>query len=61
MPARGNPSRPTTPTLTAAHWLAVDLSHLGDHEQARALAEDTLARHRRTLGPDHPAQGGDLD
>jgi hypothetical protein len=41
-------------TLTAAHWLAVDLSHLGKHEHARALAENTLTRRRETLGPDHP-------
>ena len=28
-------------------------SELGEHEQARALAEDTLTR-RRVLGEDHP-------
>jgi hypothetical protein len=30
------------------------LSRLGQHEQARQLEEDTLARRRRVLGPDHP-------
>jgi tetratricopeptide repeat protein len=27
---------------------------LGQHEQARQLAEDTLTRCRRVLGTDHP-------
>ncbi|MCA1709751.1 MAG: tetratricopeptide repeat protein [Actinobacteria bacterium] len=31
-------------------WLA----ELGEHEQARALTEDTLTRRRRILGEDHP-------
>jgi hypothetical protein len=30
------------------------LAELGEHEQARALAEDTVARRRRVLGDDHP-------
>jgi hypothetical protein len=32
----------------------MDLAALGEHEQARALHEDTLARRRRVLGDDHP-------
>jgi len=32
------------------------LAELGEHEQALALAEDTLARRRRVLGEDHPTQ-----
>jgi hypothetical protein len=27
---------------------------LGEHEQARALNEDTLTRRRRVLGDEHP-------
>jgi hypothetical protein len=34
--------------------IAIRLAALGEHEQARALAEDTLTR-RRVLGDDHPA------
>ncbi|WP_285223066.1 tetratricopeptide repeat protein [Frankia nepalensis] len=30
------------------------MANLGDHQAARTLAEDTLARHRRVLGDDHP-------
>ena len=45
----------TTPTpCDSANNLAIDLSALGEHEQARALDEDTLARRRRVLGEDHP-------
>ena len=32
---------------------AVGLVQLGEHERARALAEDTLTRSRRVLGDDH--------
>ena len=41
-------------TLASAGNLARDLSALGEHEQARDLDEDTLARRRRVLGDDHP-------
>ncbi|GAB1510969.1 tetratricopeptide repeat protein [Actinophytocola sp. KF-1] len=30
------------------------LYQLGDHDGARALGADTLARRRRSLGPAHP-------
>ena len=30
------------------------LGRLGEHQAARELAEDILARHRRVLGEDHP-------
>ncbi|MEU1619103.1 tetratricopeptide repeat protein, partial [Streptomyces sp. NPDC005722] len=33
--------------------LAIRLAELGEREQARALAEDTLTRQRRVLGDDH--------
>src|SRR3712207_6054188 len=37
-------------------WAAGDnfVVRLGEHEQARKLDEDTLARRRRVLGDDHP-------
>jgi len=41
-------------TLDSATRLAVRLGSLGEHEQARALTEDTLTRYRRVLGEDHP-------
>ena len=31
-----------------------DLANLGEHQAARDLDEDTLARRRRVLGADHP-------
>jgi hypothetical protein len=34
--------------------LAHDLHALGEHQAARDLNEDTLARRRRVLGEDHP-------
>jgi tetratricopeptide repeat protein len=42
-------------TLTSAGNLAGVLFHLGERQQARELAEDTLARQRRALGDDHPS------
>ncbi|ONH59920.1 hypothetical protein CcI49_14490 [Frankia sp. CcI49] len=39
--------------LAAAHSDASELSDVGDHEAARTLDEDTLARRLRVLGPDH--------
>ena len=41
-------------TLTSANNLASDLRNLGEHQAARELDEDTLARRRRVLGEDHP-------
>jgi tetratricopeptide (TPR) repeat protein len=41
-------------TLRSANNLAIRLGALGEHEQARALDEDTLNRRRRILGDDHP-------
>ena len=41
-------------TLGSAYNLAIWLAALGEHEQARALDEDTLTRRRRILGEDHP-------
>jgi hypothetical protein len=41
-------------TLTSAGNLADDLRNLGEHQAARELHEDTLARYRRVLGDDHP-------
>ncbi|HET9255937.1 MAG TPA: FxSxx-COOH system tetratricopeptide repeat protein [Pseudonocardiaceae bacterium] len=40
--------------LATALDLAIVLSELGEHEQARALDEDTLTRSRRVLGEGHP-------
>ena len=39
-------------TLTSARNLAADLTNLGEHQAARELDEDTLARRRRVLGED---------
>ncbi|WP_051102561.1 serine/threonine-protein kinase [Parafrankia elaeagni] len=41
-------------TLAAANELALRLSALGRHEEARELDEDVLGRLHRQLGPDHP-------
>jgi hypothetical protein len=41
-------------TLRSAINLALLLSQLGDYQQARHLAEDTLTRARRVPGEDHP-------
>jgi acetyl-CoA carboxylase alpha subunit len=41
-------------TLHSTDHLAAALRELGQHEQARQLAKDTLTRMRRTLGNDHP-------
>ncbi|WP_327722148.1 FxSxx-COOH system tetratricopeptide repeat protein [Streptomyces sp. NBC_00490] len=41
-------------TLRAAHSLARAYDDTQDHERARALDEDTLARLRRLYGEDHP-------
>ncbi|MFF4277162.1 FxSxx-COOH system tetratricopeptide repeat protein [Streptomyces sp. NPDC001536] len=41
-------------TLRAANNLARAYGDTQDHERARALDEDTLARHRRLCGDDHP-------
>jgi tetratricopeptide (TPR) repeat protein len=41
-------------TLRAAHNLARAYDDTQDHERARALDEDTLARRRRLRGDDHP-------
>jgi hypothetical protein len=41
-------------TLISASNLAADLSAVGEHQAARELSEDTLARRRRVLGDDHP-------
>ncbi|MEV7891008.1 FxSxx-COOH system tetratricopeptide repeat protein [Streptomyces sp. NPDC002817] len=43
-----------TDTLEAAHNLARAYDETQDHERARALDEDSLARHRRLHGEDHP-------
>ncbi|MGH3885597.1 MAG: FxSxx-COOH system tetratricopeptide repeat protein, partial [Pseudonocardiaceae bacterium] len=42
-------------TLISANNLALNLRWLGQHEAARQLNEDTLARWRRVLGEDHPS------
>ena len=44
---------PGTLTSSASN-LAVIVGHRGEHQAARELAEDTLARRRRDLGEDHP-------
>jgi hypothetical protein len=41
-------------TLDLATHLATYRFELGEYQDARALAEDTLARRRRVLGWDHP-------
>jgi hypothetical protein len=40
--------------LGSASNLAIDLRELGEHQAARKLDEDILARRRRVLGGDHP-------
>ena len=40
--------------LAAASNLAAIVRHSGEHQAARELGEDTLARRRRVLGEDHP-------
>jgi hypothetical protein len=40
--------------LAAASNLATVVRHRGEHQAARELGEDTLARRRRVLGEDHP-------
>ena len=44
--------------MTSATNLAYDLARLGEHQAARELDEDTLARRRRVLGDDHPETMG---
>jgi hypothetical protein len=51
--ARANYGEYHPEILTSANNLANWLGALGEHEQAHALAEDTLTR-RRVLGEDHP-------
>ena len=41
-------------TLTSASRMGSSMPHRGEHQAARELAEDTLARRRRVLGEDHP-------
>ena len=43
-----------TGTLISASNLAAGVGHSGEHQAARELGEDTLARRRRVLGEDHP-------
>jgi hypothetical protein len=40
--------------LATASGLAISLRVVGEHQAARELDEDTLARRRRVLGEDHP-------
>jgi hypothetical protein len=40
--------------LTSMRRMASSWAHRGDHQAARELGEDTLARRRRVLGEDHP-------
>lgn len=42
-------------TLAAANYLAWALRATGRYADARALAQDTLARRRQVLGEDHPS------
>jgi hypothetical protein len=42
-------------TIGVASVLTYALAELGEHQQARALGQDTLERCRRALGPDHLA------
>jgi hypothetical protein len=39
----------------AGHPLPPTAANLGEHQAARELEEDTLARRRRVLGQDHPS------
>jgi hypothetical protein len=48
--ARTIPRRCPRPTTSSSTWPAA----VGDHDRARRLAADTLARRRRVLGDDHP-------
>ncbi|MBE1496319.1 hypothetical protein H4696_003419 [Amycolatopsis lexingtonensis] len=48
----GNDDHPVA--LAAASNFAVNLRALGEHERARELNEDTLARRQRLFGEDHP-------
>src|ERR1017187_4424886 len=41
-------------TLTSVGSLFASVGHPGEHQAARELGEDTLARRRRVLGEDHP-------
>jgi len=41
-------------TVTSPGSLAAIVLHRGEHQAARELGEDTLARRRRVLGEDHP-------
>ena len=41
-----------TAATISARSLAADLTNLGEHQAARELDEDTLARRRRVLGED---------
>ena len=41
-------------TVTSADNLALSVTRRDEHQAARELAEDTLARRRRVLGEDHP-------
>src|SRR5579871_5025258 len=47
---------PGTLTSSASNP-AVIVRHRGEHQAARELDEDTLARRRRVLGEDHPDTG----
>lgn len=51
--AADGPDHPAT--LSAAANLATILRSAGKRDEARALAQDTLDRHRRLSGEDHPA------
>ena len=44
-------------TLTSAMRFASSFGHPGEHQAARELGEDILARRRRVLGEDHPDTG----
>ncbi|WTO80678.1 FxSxx-COOH system tetratricopeptide repeat protein [Streptomyces sp. NBC_00210] len=50
----GQLGRDHASTLGTAMILTRAYSDTNDHTRARALAEDTLGRHRRILGDDHP-------
>ena len=57
-PDLGAPWRTQRPTLTSADNLAMSLHAAREHQGARELDEDTLARRRRVLGDDHPETMG---
>jgi Tetratricopeptide repeat len=44
-------------SLTSASNVATTVRHSGEHQAARELGEDILARRRRVLGEDHPDTG----